>query len=183
MEFCIPWQNWNIEDIHYGLHQVNTRIESGLFVPIYYTNQTIRCQAFHVLTPALEIRGTEYGANGVYLKIHVEQESDFAKALLAFDDRNLTHATGNKNLWWPQKKGLQYQTAIKQLPSGDLEWRVQIPETGIFTCFDTKRKCWYASNESNLENRKWKIVARTSGLWIDANSFGMEWKLIGAFVI
>jgi len=183
MEFCIPWQRWNTEDIHYGLHQVNTRIENGLFVPIYYANQSLRCQAIHVLTPALDISTVENGSNGVFLKVTLSADSEFGKRLLEFDEKNLAQATINKSLWWTNKQSkLSYETAVKRLPSG-IEWKIQIPDSGIFTCFDTKRKCWYASNESALQGREWKLVARTSGLWIDSSSFGMEWKLIGAFVI
>ena len=184
MEFCIPWQRWNTDDIHYGLHQTNTRIEDGLFIPIYYANQNIRCQAFHVLTPELEIKSIDNGSTGVFVKVILNKDDEFSKRLVEFDEKNLAHAALHKTLWWDTKKTkLSYETAVKRLPDGVIEWKVQIPDSGIFSCFDTKRKCWYASNESALQGRKWKLVVRTSGLWIDANSFGMEWKLIGAFVI
>jgi hypothetical protein len=185
MEFCVPWQNWSIEDIHYGVQQVNTRIDNGLFVPIFYANQNLRCQAFHVLTPALDIKDIDSSnPNAVFLKVRMDADTDFGKRLLEFDERNLQLATTNKTIWWSDKSKKQtYHTAVKILPKNRIEWQIQIPDSGIFTCYDTQRKSWYASNESNLQGRKWKLVARTSGLWIDNTSFGMEWKLIGAFVI
>ena len=154
-------------------------------MPVYYANQNIRCQALHLLTPSLEIIGQENSPSGVFLRILVPGASEFASRLQEFDAKNLQQATSNKNSWWITKsaKPLEYQTSIKRLATGDIEWSVQIPESGIFSSYDTKRKTWFASNESGLQKRKWKIVVRTSGLWIDSTAFGMEWKLIGAFVI
>ena len=184
MEFCIPWQNWSNNDIQYGLHQVNTRIDNGLFVPIFYANQNVRCQAFHLLTPLIETIGIETTANGTFLKIVIPQAHEFTQRLIELDERNLQQATTNRSQWWTQKGLMQYQTAVKRVESNKtVEWRIQIPDSGSFSCFDTLRKSWSQSNEPPCQKRKWKFVVRTSGLWIDNHSFGMEWKLIGAFAL
>jgi hypothetical protein len=186
MEFAIPWQNLNIDDIQYGLSQNNTRIDDGLFVPIYYADKNVRCQAVHILTPELIIRDIESCDDGIYLNFLIPTNSDFLKKLKELDLRNLQEADTHKNTWWPKNKFLtdiSYKTVLKTLSNGQTEWRLQIPDSGIFSCYDTARKSWYASNESGLQKRKWKILGRTSGLWINQNSFGMDWKLIGAFVI
>jgi hypothetical protein len=184
MEFSIPWQNWNIEDIQYGLSQTNTRIDNGLFVPIYFADKNVKCQAFHLLSPELTIQDTESTNEGIYIIIKIPKDSEFCKKLREFDDRNLHEASKNQSGWWANSsKQISYKTALKNLPSGETEWRLQIPDSGIFSCYDTQRKSWYASNESGLAKRNWKILARTSGLWINQTSFGMDWKLIGAFVI
>lgn len=184
MEFSIPWQNWNIEDVQYGLSQVNTRIESGLFVPIYFSDKNVKCQALHILSPELSIQGIEATNDGMYIIVKIPKESEFGVKLKDFDERNLQQADSFKSIWWTNPTILiSYKTALKKMENGDVEWRLQIPDSGIFSCYDTQRKSWYASNESGFLKRKWKILARTSGLWINQNSFGMEWKLIGAFVI
>jgi len=185
MEFSLPWQNWEIEDIQYGLFQTNTRIENGLFVPIYYTDKTVKCQALHVLSPVLTIVDTKSNVDGTFIILKIPKDNEFAEKLKQFDQRNIDQATHNQNMWWAKNapKPLSYKTALKTLINGDLEWQVQIPDSGIFSCFDTQRKAWYASNESGTAKRKWKILVRTSGLWVDQSSFGMEWKLIGAFVV
>jgi len=183
MEFSIPWQNWNVEDIQYGAAQTNTRIEEGLFVPIYFADKNVKCQAFHVMTPELTIQESETTKEGVFVILKIPQTTDFGKKLKEFDERNLNHAADFKSTWW-SNENIAYKTALKNLPNGELEWRLQIPDSGIFSCYDTSRKGWYGSNESGLTNkRKWKIMARTSGLWINETSFGMDWKLIGAFVM
>jgi len=183
MEFCIPWQRLNVPDIQYGLSQINTRIENGLFVPIYYSDKNVKCQALHLLSPALQVIGTDPTKNGTFLVLKVPGSIEFAQKLLEFELRNLNHATKNQNMWWANKSNLSYKTAITKLPAGDLEWRIQIPDSGIYSCFDTTRKSWYASNESGLAKRSCRVLARTSGLWIDNQAFGMEWKLIGAFAV
>lgn len=184
MEFCIPWQNWNIEDIQYGISQTNTRIENGLFIPIYFADKNVKCQAFHLLSPELTKQDIETTNEGIYIIVKMPKNSDFSKKLKEFDERNLQTASKHQSEWWVKSsKQIIYKTALKNLPTGEIEWRLQIPDSGIFSCYDTKRKSWYASNESGLEKRKWKILARTSGLWINETSFGMDWKLIGAFVI
>ena len=184
MEFCVPWQSWSANDIHYGLHQVNTRIDNGLFVPIYYANQVVRCQAFHIVSPIIDSLIIESTQNGTFIKIVLPADHDFAKRLVDLDERNLQQATINKHQWWSHKGQMQYQTAVKRVESNKtVEWKIQIPDTGSFSCFDTHRKNWYLSSDTTFQKRKWKFIARTSGLWIDSNSFGMEWKLISAFVI
>ena len=184
MEFCIPWQRLNVPDIQYGLSQTNTRIDNGLFIPIYYSDKNVKCQALHLLSPALQVLGIDSTKNGTFLIVSVSGLTEFAKRLLDFELRNLAHATKNQKIWWHQdKSNLSYKTAITKLANGDLEWRIQIPDSGIYSCFDTNRKSWYASNESGLAKRQMKVLARTSGLWVDQTAFGMEWKLIGAFVI
>jgi len=186
MEFCIPWENWNVEDIQYGLSQSNTRIENGLFVPIFYADRTVKCQAFHILSPPLTISETVEATNqGTFLVVNIPKDSMFGEKLKGFKTHNMNHATRNQTTWWASniQKSISYKTALTTLDSGDLEWRIQIPDSGIFTCYDTQRKSWYASNEAGLVNRQWKILARTSGLWIDQHAFGMEWKLIGTFVV
>jgi hypothetical protein len=184
MEFCIPWQNWNIEDIQYGIYQNNTRIENGFFVPIYFADKYVKCQAFHLMTPELTINETDLTHETNYLHFKIPKNSDFEKKIREFDLRNLSEAEKFKEAWWPKNNNqISYNTALKSLSSGDTEWRLQIPDSGIFSCDDTVRKCWYTSNESGLAKRKWKIMVRTSGLWINQNSFGMDWKLIGAFVL
>lgn len=181
MEFSIPWQNWNIEDIQYGASQVNTRIENGLFVPIYFADKNVRCQAFHLLSPELIIHEIETTHEGMYAVIRIPKMSEFANKLRAFDERNLQQAAGFQTAWFT-KPAVSYKSALKNIDK-EVEWRLQIPDSGIFSCYDTVRKSWYASNETGLVKRKWKILARTSGLWINQSSFGMEWKLIGAFVL
>jgi len=186
MEFGIPWQNWNINDIQYGLSQSNTRIEDGLFVPIYFSDKYVKCQAFHLLSPELTIHEMETANDGIFLHFKIPKDSEFSRKMREFDQRNLHEAEDFKEGWWPKNRitnPISYKTALKTLQNGDLEWRLQIPDSGIFSCYDTQRKSWYASNESGLMKRKWKILARTSGLWINHNSFGMDWKLIGAFVV
>ena len=183
MEFCIPWQGWNIPDIQYGLSQTNTRIENGLFVPIYYADKNVKCQAVHILSPAFQITGIDSTKNGTFLVVKIPINCNFREKLLDFDTRNLNHATKNQNTWWFNKTNLSYKTALTKLATGEVEWRIQIPDSGIYSCYDTVRKSWYASNESGLTKRKCRILARTSGLWIDQQAFGMEWKLIGAFVV
>lgn len=183
MEFCIPWQRLNVQDIQFGLSQTNTRIENGLFIPIYYSDKNVKCQAVHLLSPPLQISGIDSTKNGTFLVIKLPGSTEFANKILEFELRNLAHATKNQNIWWTNKSNLSYKTAITKLQSGDLEWRVQIPDSGIYSCFDTVRKSWYASNESGLAKRNCKILARTSGLWVDQQAFGMEWKLIGAFAV
>ena len=184
MEFSIPWQNLNIEDIQYGNAQSNTRIENGFFVPIYFADKHVRCQAFHLLSPELTIQEIETTRDGVFIILKIPKTTDFGKKLKAFDERNLQNAEECRKEWFSTGKSEQtitYKTALKNLPNGDLEWRLQIPDSGVFSCYDSSRKGWYGSNESGLVNRKWKILARTSGLWIIDSSFGMDWKLIGAF--
>jgi len=184
MEFSIPWQNWNIEDIQYGLAQVNTRIENGLFVPIYYSDKNVKCQAFHLLTPELEIQEIESTKEGIFIIIKIPKSNEFCNKLRTFDEHNLQVASLNQATWWSNSSSqISYKTALRSLPTGETEWRLQIPDSGIFSCYDTQRRSWYASNEAGLAKRKWKILARTSGLWITESSFGMDWKLIGAFVI
>jgi len=183
MEFCIPWQRWNIPDIQYGLSQTNTRIENGLFVPIYYSDKNVKCQAVHLLAPAFTVQGIDATKNGTFLVIKVPAKAEFASKLLDFETRNLNLATKNQHAWWPNKTSLSYKTALTTLQNGDLEWRIQIPDSGIYSCFDSVRKSWYASNESGLARRECRVLARTSGLWIDHSAFGMEWKLIGAFIV
>jgi hypothetical protein len=186
MEFCIPWENWIVENIQYGLSQTNTRIDNGLFVPIYYADRSVRCQAFHILSLPLSISEKIEATNlGTFLVINIDKDCEFGKKLKEFELRNMAHATHNKSLWWPSNssKAMTYKTALTTLASGNLEWRIQIPDSGIFSCYDTLRKSWFASNEPGLANRKFKILARTSGLWVDQSGFGMEWKLIGTFVM
>jgi hypothetical protein len=184
MEFCIPWQNWNIEDVQYGISQTNTRIENGLFIPIYFADKNVKCQAFHLLSPELIRQDIETTKEGIYIIVKIPKNNDFAKKLKEFDDRNLETASKYQSEWWAKSASqIVYKTALKNLPTGEVEWRLQIPDSGIFSCYDTSRKSWYASNESGLEKRKWKILARTSGLWVNETSFGMDWKLIGAFVV
>jgi hypothetical protein len=183
MEFCIPWQNWDTDDIKYGLSQANTRIENGLFVPIYFADKNVKCQAFHLLSPELTFQNIETTNEGMFIVLKIPETSEFIKKLRMFDDKNLELATNNQNEWWPNNPGeISYKTAMTKVKE-ETEWRLQIPDSGIFSCYDTQRKSWYASNESGLNKRKWKILARTSGLWINNNSFGMDWKLIGAFVV
>lgn len=181
MEFGIPWQRWNIEDIQYGNSQSNTRIENGFFVPLYFADKHVKCQAFHLLSPELTIQEIETTRDGVYIILKIPKTTEFGKKLKEFDERNLQKA----GEWFTKAEDsssrISYKTALKNLPNGDLEWRLQIPDSGVFSCFDSNRKGWYASNESGLVNRKWKILARTSGLWLMDSSFGMDWKLIGAF--
>lgn len=181
MEFCIPWQRWNIKDIQYGLSQTNTRIENGLFVPIYYTDKNVKCQAVHLLSPALQISGIESTTNGTFIIVKVLINTEFGAKLMEFETHNQNQAI--KNQYWLIKPSLIYKTGLIAINKDELEWRVQIPDTGIYSCFDCIRKSWYASNESGLTKRSCRIVARTSGLWIDKVAFGMEWKLIGAFVV
>lgn len=187
MEFSIPWQNWNIEDIHYGMSQINTRIEDGLFVPIYFADKHVKCQAFHLLSPELTIQEVETTNDGIYLIIKIPKNTDFNNKLKEFDIKNLQHATYHQSHWWPQlTQGQgqgQYKSALKIQASGDSEWRLQIPDSGIFSYYDTQKKSWYGSTEVGLMKRKLKILARTSGLWINKTSFGMDWKLIGAFIV
>jgi hypothetical protein len=184
MEFGIPWQNWNIDDVQYGSAQLNTRIDNGLFVPIFFLNKNVKCQALHILSPEMIIQETESTNDGMYIIVKIPKDSEFVIKLKEFDERNLQQATDFKSTWWTNTSSIiSYKTALKTLESGDIEWRLQIPDSGIFSCYDLQRKSWYASNESGLIKRKWKILARTSGLWINNNSFGMEWKLIGAFVV
>jgi hypothetical protein len=183
MEFSIPWQKWNVEDIQYGLAQINTRIEGGLFVPIYFVDNNVKCQAFHVLTPELTIQEIETTKSGVFAILKIPHKNDFGKRLQEFDVRNLQHAAKFKSTWG-SSENVSYETGLKKLQNGDLEWRLQIPDSGIFSCYDTSRKSWYGSNEAGITSKRhWKIMARTSGLWINQGSFGMDWKLIGAFVI
>lgn len=191
MEFSIPWQNWNIEDIHYGMSQINTRIEDGLFVPIYFADKHVKCQAFHLLSPELTIQEVETTNDGIYLIIKIPKNTDFNNKLKEFDLKNLQHATYHQSQWWPhliqghvqtQTHGT-YKSSLKTQPSGDSEWRLQIPDSGIFSYYDTQKKSWYGSTEAGLMKRKLKILARTSGLWINKTSFGMDWKLIGAFIV
>jgi hypothetical protein len=172
MEFSIPWQNWNIEDIKYGLAQNNTRIENGLFVPIYFSDKNVTCQAFHVLTPEVVIKDVETIHDKMFLVLKLSDANNFGLKLGQFDQKNLEYG---KIL---TLGAIEYQSALK----GD-EWYIQIPDSGIFSCYDTKRKSWYASNEAGLLKRKWRILARTSGLWINQTNYGMDWKLIGAFVL
>ena len=180
MEFGIPWQNWNIEDIQYGNVQSNTRIENGLFVPVYFADKHVKCQAFHLLSPELTIQEIENTRDGTFIILKIPSTTDFGKKLKAFDEHNLQKAEEWFTTHNSQK--ITYKTALKNLPNGDLEWRMQIPDSGVFSSYDSQRKGWYASNEAGLVNRKWKILARTSGVWIIDSSFGMDWKLIGAFV-
>jgi hypothetical protein len=184
MEFSIPWENLTVSDIHYGQAQANTRIENGLFVPIFYSNTEIRCQALHILTPLIPLsERIDANSVGAYLTVRVPKDTEFAKKLRDLEAQNLQHATLNRMAWWSNQRPPTYKTAITQLGGGDLEWRIQIPDSGIFSCFDTQRKSWFASNESGLtKTRSWRLLVRTSGLWIDQTAFGMEWKLIGAFV-
>jgi len=186
MEFCIPWENWETEHIQYALSQENTRVDNALFVPIYYMDRLVKCQALHILSPTLSISDKIEATNlGTFIVVHIDKNSEFGKKLNSFENRNMEHATQNQSTWWPLNatSKIMYKTALITLPSGNLEWRIQIPDSGIFSCYDTQRKSWFASNESGLVNRKWKIVARISGLWVDQKAFGMEWKLIGAFVL
>jgi hypothetical protein len=144
----------------------------------------VKCQAFHLLSPELTIQDTESTNEGIYIIIKIPKDSEFCKKLREFDDRNLQEAAQNQSSWWSNlSKQISYKTALKNHPNGETEWRLQIPDSGIFSCYDTQRKSWYASNEAGLAKRNWKILARTSGLWINQTSFGMDWKLIGAFVI
>jgi len=184
MEFSIPWETLNVSDVQYGLAQTNTRIDNGLFVPLFYANNEIRCQALHLLTPLLPVSDKiESNHIGTYLTLKVSKDGEFAKKLRELETQNLHHATLNRSTWSSSNRILTYKSAITLTTTGDLEWRIQIPDSGIFTCFDNQRKSWFASNESGLtKTRSWRILARTSGLWIDQSSFGMEWKLIGAFI-
>ena len=184
MEFSIPWENLTVPDIQYGLAQTNTRIENGLFVPIFYANKEIRCQALHILTPLLPLSDrVDANSNGTYLTLRVSKDLEFYSKLLQLESQNLRHASLNRATWSTQQRVHTYKSAITQLQNGDLDWRIQIPDSGIFSCFDTHRKSWFASSESGLtKTRTWRILARTSGLWIDQAAFGMDWKLIGAFV-
>lgn len=183
MEFSIPWENWNVKEVQYGLSQTNTRIENGLFVPIFYSNTLIRCQAFHLLSPLLVMNDSiEQKAAGTYINMRIPKDSEFGKRMKELDAQNLQEANKNKSIWWSNNNRHVYHSSLKTLSSGDIEWSIQVPESGIFTCFDSVRKSWYASNESGLVKRHWRIMVRTSGLWIDQNGFGMDWKLIGAFV-
>ena len=181
MEFCIPWQRWNIQDIQYGLSQTNTRIESGLFVPIYYTDKNVKCQAVHLLSPPLQIVRIDAIRDGTYLVVKVPLQSEFGLKIMEFESRNKNHAAKNQQVW--SKPILSYKSALLNSNKEEIEWRIQIPDTGIYSCFDTVRTSWYASNESGLAKRNCRILARTSGLWIDHTQFGMDWKLIGAFAI
>ena len=183
MEFCIPWQNWNVEDVQYGLSQTNTRIENGLFIPIYYSDKNVKCQAVHLLSPPLSIISIDSSKIGTFLVIRINKGTDFAKKILDFETRNLNQASRNQHSWWNQEKKIAYKTALTKYESGDIDWRVQVPDSGVYSAFDTTRKSWYASTESGLAKRQIKILARASGLWVDTNAFGMEWKLIGAFVV
>jgi hypothetical protein len=184
MEFSIPWENWVVSDIQYGLSQTNTRIENGLFVPIFYSNSEVRCQAFHVMSPPLTLHDKIESNNaGTYVSVKIPKESEFGKKLKEFDAQNVAHAALNKNSWWAGNRTTNYRSVLSSNSMGELEWRIQIPDSGIFSCFDMQRKSWFASNESGLSrSRQWRILARTSGLWVDQGAFGMEWKLIGAFV-
>lgn len=183
MEFAIPWENWNVKEVQYGLAQTNTRIDNGLFVPIFYSNQLIRCQAFHLLSPILVMNDDiENKQTGTFIVVRIPKDSEFAKKVKELDAQNLQEAVKNKNIWWSTASKHTYHSSLRNHSSGDLEWQIQVPDSGIFTCFDCTRKKWFASNESGLTRRKWRILVRTSGLWIDQHGFGMDWKLIGAFV-
>lgn len=183
MEFCIPWQNWNVEDVQYGLSQVNTRIDKGLFVPIYYSDKNVKCQAVHLLSPPLTITGIDPSKSGTFVVMRVNKGTEFAAKLLDFETRNMNQASRHQHSWWNQEKQITYKTALTKYENGDIDWRIHVPDSGIYSAFDTVRKTWYASTESGLVKRQIKVLARASGLWVDPVAFGMEWKLIGAFVI
>lgn len=183
MEFCIPWKNWIVNDVQYGLYQLNTRIDGGLFVPIYYSDKNVKCQAVHLLSPPLNIVGLDSTKMGTFLVLRINKDSDFGQKLLDLDTHNLNHAARNQHNWWNQEKLISYKTALNKYDNGDIDWRVQVPDSGVYSAFDTIRKSWYASNESGLSKRQAKILARTSGMWVDPLAFGMDWKLIGAFFV
>jgi hypothetical protein len=183
MEFCIPWKNLIVDDVQYGLSQVNTRIQGGLFIPIYYADKNVKCQAVHLLTPPLKIIGLDPNKNGTFLVVRIDKDIEFGSKLLDFDTHNLNHATRNQHNWWNQEKQISYKTALTKYDNGDIDWRIQVPDSGVYSAFDWVRKSWYASNESGLGDRQPKILARTSGIWVDSNSFGMDWKLIGAYFV
>jgi hypothetical protein len=182
MEFAVPWERLTVSDVQYGLSQINTRIENGLFIPVYYANRDIRCQALHLLSPSILITDRiDANSVGTFITVRIPHDSEFGKKLQDLDNQNIQHAILHKTSWGSQR--LNYKSSLSQLPDGDLDWRIQIPDSGVFSCFDTQRKSWFASNESGLtKTRTWRILARSSGLWVDPVGFGMDWKLIGAFV-
>ena len=185
MEFTIPWQNWDNQDIQFGLTQINTRIEDGFFIPIYFSNNNVRCQAFHLLSPVLEIHNFSANSNGSFIILKIQNVSEFKEKLCDFEKRIIKHTYKNHAHFWNKDtlSKVTHKSTLTKLNDEFSGLKVQIPDSGLFSCFDTKRKHWYASNETGIQNRKMKILLRTSGIWIDQNSFGVEWKLIGSFVV
>jgi hypothetical protein len=182
MEFCIPWQNWNIENVQYGIRQTNTRISNGLFIPIYYNERYIRCQALHIYTPEFELKEIKCLPNGTYAIMEMEKSNPFYDKIISFEKQNKNMAEKNKNLWWENNDvKCEYKSAFEETEN-TIKWYVQIPDSGIFSCYDTQRNSWYASNEEGLNSKKWRLLARTSGLWVDNLNYGVDWKIIGAFV-
>lgn len=181
MEFSIPWQNWNVNNVQYGIRQTNTRITDGLFIPIYYNERYIRCQALHLYTPELIIKEIVSLTNGTYAVVEIDKNSPFFEKILEFEQQNQNLADKNKSTWWSENINPIYKSAFSKSTSSML-WHIQIPDSGIFSCYDTQRKSWYASNEEGLKEKKWRLLARTSGVWVDSTSYGIDWKIIGAFV-
>jgi hypothetical protein len=184
MEFSIPWQNWNVNNVQYGIRQTNTRIEDGLFIPLYYNERYIRCQALHLYTPELHLKEILSLATGTYAVLEIDKAVDgpFCEKIADFELQNKNIADKNKSVWWQDSSANYiYKTAFTETPTSIL-WQLQIPDSGIFSCYDTSRKSWYASNEDGLKERNWRVLARTSGIWVDKTSYGIDWKIIGAFV-
>jgi hypothetical protein len=182
MEFCIPWQNWNVDNVQYGMRQSNTRIVNGLFIPIYYNERYIRCQALHLYTPEMILKDILCLSSGTFAVMELDKNNPFCEKITSFEKQNKTVAEKNKAIWWENCPGeYTYKSAFEETETG-LLWQIQIPDTGVFSCYDTNRKSWYASNEEGLCNKKWRVLARTSGLWVDNLNYGIDWKIIGAFV-
>ena len=173
---------WNINNIQYGIRQANTRIEEGLFIPIYYNERYIRCQALHLYTPEMNLKEILTTNTCTYAVMELDINSPFCEKIEEYEKKLLDIGEKNKSIWWQNNTLVkQYKSAFVKTPSS-LLWYLQIPDSGIFTCYDTSRKSWYASNEDGLKNKKWRILARTSGIWVDKKSYGVEWKIIGAYV-
>jgi hypothetical protein len=113
MEFCIPWQNWNIEDIQYGIYQNNTRIENGFFVPIYFADKYVKCQAFHLMTPELTINETDLTHETNYLHFKIPKNSDFEKKIREFDLRNLSEAEKFKEIDLKNKENVEAKQKLE----------------------------------------------------------------------